>query len=266
MSDFQARYGPTAVITGAARGIGAGYAHRLAGLGFHLVLTDINAEGLEQTAAALRDGARVRVDTLALDMTDREAIPRLDEFTSGHEVGLAICNHLRPGDRGRFVDADLARVHKQIDANIRAYADFAHAYGNRMRTQGRGGLMLMSSLTGVPGSPFATLYGASKAFVLALGRAMAYELQGNGVDVLTIVPSSVNTETYQESESEQSKLFPPMEVDDFVEQVFASLGKRWVVVPGRRNALTADVLGRVLPHRTATTVMGRNMEKLLGTS
>ena len=126
--------------------------------------------------------------------------------------------------------------------------------------------MLMSSLTGVPGSPFATLYGASKAFVLALGRAMAYELQGNGVDVLTIVPSSVNTETYQQSESERSKLFPPMEVDDFVDQVFASLGKRWVVVPGRRNALTADVLGRVLPHRAATTVMGRNMEKLLGTS
>jgi short-subunit dehydrogenase len=266
MSDFHARYGPTAVITGAARGIGAGYARRLARAGFEIVLTDIDADGLERTAAALRDDGRVRVDTLALDMTDLDAIPRLAELTVDREIGLAICNHLRPGDRGRFVDADLQRVHQQIDANIRAYADFAHAFGNRMRVQSRGGLMLMSSLTGVPGSPFAALYGASKAFVLALGRAMAYELQGYGVDVLTIVPSSVNTETYQQAESEPSKLFPPMEVDNFVDQVFGSLGTRWVVVPGRRNALTADVLGRVLPHRTATTVMGRNMEKLLGTN
>jgi len=266
MSDVKARYGPTAVITGAARGIGAGYARHLAGLGFDLVLTDINADGLEQTAAALRDSTRASVETVALDMTDREAIPRLTQATADREIGLAICNHLRPGDRGRFVDADVERVHKQIEANIRAYADFAHAYGNLMRTQGRGGLVLMSSLTGVPGSPFATLYGASKAFVLALGRAMAYELQACNVDVLTVVPSSVNTETYQQSEQQPSKVFPPMEVDDFVTEVFASLGKRWVVVPGRRNALTADVLGRVLPHRAATTVMGRNMEKLLGTS
>ena len=47
-------------------------------------------------------------------------------------------------------------------------------------------------------------------------------------------------------------------------RVLAVLGKRWVAVPGRRNALTADLLGRVLPRRYATTLMGRNLEKLLG--
>jgi uncharacterized protein len=264
MSDFKARYGPTAVITGAARGIGAGYARNLADRGFDLVLTDINADGLEATATAIRDRAGILIETIALDMTDRDAVPRLSEFTAEREIGLGICNHLRPSDPGGFLDANPGRVHKQIEANIRAYADFAHEFGNRMRTRERGGLILMSSLTGVAGSPYVTLYGATKAFVLAFGSALAYELRGSGVDVLTIVPSSVNTETYQRSEQERSKLFPPMEVDDFVSDALASLGKRWVAVPGRRNALTADLLGRVLPRRYATTLMGRNLEKLLG--
>jgi uncharacterized protein len=264
MSDFKARYGPTAVITGAARGIGAGYARNLAARGFDLVLTDINAEGLEATASAIRDRARISVETIPLDMTDRAAVPRLSELTAERDVGLGICNHLRPGDPGGFLEANPERVHKQIEANIRAYTDFAHEFGNRMRTRRRGGLVLMSSLTGVAGSPYVTLYGASKAFVLAFGSGLAYELRDSGVDVLTLVPSSVNTETYQRSEQQQTKLFPPMEVDDFVTEAFDALGKRWVAVPGRRNALTADLLGRVLPRRTATKLMGRNLEKLLG--
>ena len=264
MSDFNARYGPTAVITGAARGIGAGYARHLADRGIDLVLTDIDAESLEHTATALRDRTRVSIEAITLDMTNRDAVPNLSEFCSDRDIGLAICNHLRPGDGGRFLDANRERVHKQIEANIRAYADFAHEFGNRMRTQGRGGLILMSSLTGVAGSPYVALYGSSKAFVLAFGSALAYEMRNTGVDVLTLVPSSVNTETYQRSEQEPSKLFPPMEVDDFVSQALAALGKRWVAVPGRRNALTADLLSRVLPRRYATSLMGRNLEKLLG--
>ena len=56
-----------------------------------------------------------------------------------------------------------------------------------------------------------------------------------------------------------------MEVSDFVREALGALGSRWVSVPGRRNALTADVLGRILPRRTATSVMGRNLEKMLGT-
>ena len=101
--------------------------------------------------------------------------------------------------------------------------------------------------------------------MLAFGSALAYELRNTGVDVLTLVPSSVNTETYQRAEQAPSRVFPTMEVSDFVNEALGALGSRWVFVPGRRNALTADVLGRLLPRRTATSVMGRNLEKMLGT-
>ena len=98
----------------------------------------------------------------------------------------------------------------------------------------------------------------------AFGSAIAYELRNTGVDVLTLVPSSVNTETYQRAEQQRSRVFPPMDVRDFVVSALDALGSRWVAVPGRRNAITADVLGRLLPRRSATSMMGRNLEKMLG--
>ena len=146
-----------------------------------------------------------------------------------------------------------------------AYVDLAHTFGRRLLDRGRGGIILLSSLTGVSGSPYVVLYGASKAFVLSFGRALAYELRNTGVDALTLVPSSVNTETYRRAEREPSRVFPTMEVERLrqggARRARFPLGRG----PGRRNALTADVLVRLLPRRTATSVMGRNLEKMLGT-
>jgi short-subunit dehydrogenase len=264
MNNFNARYGPVALVTGSAGGIGAGYARELAARGLSLVLTDINATGLESTAAEIQTSTGRDVDTIPLDMTDRSAVETLDAATRDLDVGLVICNHLRGGGAGRFLDGDLEQFHNQLEANVRAYIDLAHHFGNRLRERGRGGIILMSSLTGVAGSPYVAMYGASKAFVLAFGSAIAYELRNTGVDVLTLVPSSVNTETYQRAEQQRSRVFPPMDVRDFVVSALDALGSRWVAVPGRRNAITADVLGRLLPRRSATSMMGRNLEKMLG--
>ena len=102
--------------------------------------------------------------------------------------------------------------------------------------------------------------------MLAFGSALAYELRNTGVDVLTLVPSSVNTETYQRAEQAAVTRVPHDGGERLRDrEALGALGSRWVFVPGRRNALTADVLGRLLPRRTATSVMGRNLEKMLGT-
>lgn len=265
MVEFRSRYGPVALITGAAGGIGAGFARELSARGLDLALTDINLPGVDATAASIRESTGRTVETIGLDMTDRSAVAALDAATANLDIGLVICNHLRGGGNGRFLDGDLEQYHHQLEANVRAYVDLTHCFGRRLRDRGRGGIILLSSMTGIPGSPYVAMYGASKAFVLAFGSAIAYELRNTGVDVLTLVPSSVNTETYQRAEQKPSRVFPTMEVNDFVSAALGALGSRWVSVPGRRNALTADVLGRLLPRRTATSVMGRNLEKMLGT-
>src|SRR5690348_3835000 len=107
MTDFRTRYGPTALITGAARGIGAGFARVLAERGFDLVLTDIDAEGIERTAAEIAANHSSSVSTVALDMTDRAAPEGLADFTSGRDVGLVIINHLFPGGSWQVLDTEL---------------------------------------------------------------------------------------------------------------------------------------------------------------
>jgi short-subunit dehydrogenase len=263
ISDFAARYGPVALVTGSARGIGAGFARVLGDRGIDLILTDIDAEGLERTAEQLRVRTSRDVRTIALDMRSTDSLGQLDDFTGADDVGLVICNHLFPGGQWQVLDTELNQLHDQLDANVRAYVDLAHTFGRRLRERGRGGLILMSSLTALVGSPYVTTYGASKAFILAFGSGLGFELRSSGVDVLTLVPSSVNTETYRRSAKTASRIFPAMEVEEFVEQGLAQLGKRWVAVPGARNVLTASLLTRLLPRQLATSTMGRNMESML---
>jgi short-subunit dehydrogenase len=263
MSDFTAKYGPVAVVTGSARGIGAGFARTLGDRGIDLILTDVDAEGLEHTADEIRARTSSKIRTIPLDMRSADAAQNLDDLTTADDVGLVICNHLFPGGQWQVLDTDLEQLHEQLDANVRADVDLAHRFGRRLRDRGRGGLILMSSLTAVVGSPYVTTYGASKAFILAFGSGLGFELRSSGVDVLTLVPSSVNTETYRRSAKKQSRLFPAMEVEQFVEHGLAQLGKRWVAVPGARSVLTASLLTRLLPRQLATSTMGRNMESML---
>ena len=121
----------------------------------------------------------------------------------------------------------------------------------------------MSSMTGVVGSPYVATYGSAKAYILALGSALAYELRDSGVDVMTLVPGAVNTETYRRAQKDDVSSFPPMEVPIFVNDALAALGSEMVHVPGRQSALTMVALGRLLPRRVAVRLMGRSLEKLI---
>ena len=262
---FNTGYGPAAVVTGAARGIGAGFTSALGDRGFDLLLTDVDEAALQRTSEKLevRTGRQVR--RVALDMREPGAPAELEQFAQASDVGLVVCNHLFPGGELRGLDTDLAQLNQAIDANVRAYVEVAHRFGRHLRDRTSGGLIPMSSMTAAVGSPYVTAYGASKAFVLAFGSGLSYELRSSGVDVLTLVPSSVNTETYRRATQSPSRVFPPMEVDVLVQQGLARLGKRWVAVPGARNLLTAAILTRLLPRRTAISLMGRSMETMLKT-
>ena len=95
-------------------------------------------------------------------MTDRSAVAALDAATTDLDVGLVICNHLRGFGHGRFLDGDIEQCHDQLEANVRAYVDLAHCFGRRLRDRGRGGIIFLSSMTGISGSPYVAMYGASQ--------------------------------------------------------------------------------------------------------
>ena len=97
-----------------------------------------------------------------------------------------------------FLDTPLADKQRILDVNVRGPVIAAHVLGERMAARGRGGIVLVSSLTAFWGSAWVATYGASKAFNLSLGEALAHELGERGVDVVVSCAGATRTPGFVE--------------------------------------------------------------------
>lgn len=180
------RYGPWAVVAGGSEGVGASFAHQLAGAGIHLVLLARRPGPLEETAAACR-ARGVQVRTLALDLSAGDAVRRVAEATADLEVGLLVLNAGANTHSEEFVDGDLAAFRQVIDLNVTTPLALVQHFARPMRDRGRGGILLVGSLAGYLGSIRHTVYGGVKAFSRVFAESLWLELREHGVDVLELV-------------------------------------------------------------------------------
>lgn len=264
MTPFSTKYGPWAVVTGAARpeGIGYGFARHLAGRHLNLVLVDVLADELDDRAAELRDRYHVRVDTVALDLGRADFLPELQAVTDERDVGLVVCNHMvLPLDAPTILDTPLATHHRMLDVNARAYTTLVHHFGRRFVTAGRGGIVLLSSQGGLRGTPFTGAYSANKAFQLMLGESLWYELRGTGVDVLVVAPGLTDTQGDGMAGYPKAMIGA---VDPLVAEALDAIGHRHLLIPGRLNRLFDLVTSRLLPRRRAVVTNGDFMARGLG--
>lgn len=246
------------MVAGASEGLGAAFARALAARGIDLLLLARRAEVLEEVAAPLR--ARVQVRTAALDLGAPDLAERLQALTEGLDVGLCVYN-AAAAQIGPFLERPLADKLKIVDVNCRGPLIAAHVFGERLVARGRGGILLMSSLTAFWGSPLVAAYGATKAFNLSLGEALWYELSPRGVDVLVCCAGATRTPGFLRSLG--GRRGPPsMSPDDVAEEALASLGGPPSMVPGVMNKVASQLLRRLLPRRSAVAIMGSETAKL----
>lgn len=236
---FLARYGPWALVAGASEGIGASFAHALAARGLNLVLLARRRGPLESLAAELSRKHGVQTRVLALDLTSPGLHAVVEEGTRDLEVGLLVCSAALSLISG-FLELELEDVLRSVDLNVRASLVLVHLFGRRMAERGRGGVVLMSSVAGMIGSPYSATYAGSKAFALGFGDSLWAELEPRGVDVVTCAAGPTETPTYAEV---RTSSFPPaMNPDQVVSAALGALGKRPRVVPGLLNRLTTWLL------------------------
>ena len=247
MSDFAHTYGPWAVIAGASEGIGAAFATALAARNCKLVLIARRLPELEAFAATLR----TETLCLSLDMASDFSAALL-AACSGREVGLAIYNAAFAPE-GPFAQAALPDLQRSIAVNCFAPVAFAHAFAAAMQQRGRGGLILMSSLAGFQGSPGIAVYGATKAFNLVLGEALWKELAASGVRVLACCAGAVLTPSY--IRSGRGRAPGQLEPETVAEETLRALEHGPLIIPGLFNRLASFVMRRLLPRRTAVSIM-----------
>jgi short-subunit dehydrogenase len=257
-NEFRARYGPWAVVAGASEGLGAAFAEALAARGLNLLLVARRAALLEEVAERIRAEKAVEVRPLAQDLADPSFASALAEASADLEVGTLVYNAAF-SPIGSFLEMapdDLMRV---VDLNVRGPMLFVHRLAPAMRARRRGAIVLMSSLSGIQGSPRISAYAASKAFNTILAEGLWGELRDDGLDVIASCAGAIRTPGYLAT-SEAAPREAPGTLDpaDVAEQTLSALGRGPRVVPGVVNRLASILTGRVLSRRAAVRLMAES--------
>jgi 3-oxoacyl-[acyl-carrier protein] reductase len=186
--------GKTAVITGAARGLGRAYAVAMSAAGMNVVAADRGDVAEAVAAMAHRDRALgLRVDVGDFASVEAMARAALDRFGRIDVLvnNAALYGTLRGGRAEAIPEAEWDRC---MAVNIKGVWNCCRAVIPAMRAQGGGSIVNVSSLAAIMGMPYALHYATSKGAVIALTRALARELGRDWIRVNAIAPTAVATE------------------------------------------------------------------------
>ena len=261
MSAFGERYGPWALVAGASAGLGETFARLLAARGLHLVLIARRADALARLAENLRDAHGIEVRTEALDLARADLVPAVERAVAGVEVGLLVYNAAHSAI-GPFLERPLDEHLRVIDVNCRGPLALAHLLGAPMAARGRGGVVLMSSLSGSQGNPLLASYAASKAFGLVLAEGLWDELRGRGVDVVACRAGATRTPGWEASRPKRR--VPLLEPEQVAREALDALGHGPTVVTGALNRMASFAFTRLLPRTASIRIMGRATRRLYG--
>lgn len=176
----------TALITAAAQGIGRATVARFRDEGAHVIATDI-------AIGALADEPGIEVHQL--DVTDPDAIHALRDKLPKLDI-LFNCAGMVPA--GGLLDCERAVWQRCFDLNVTSMFDMIQAFLPGMRESG-GSIINMSSLaSSIKGIPNRCAYGASKAAVVGLTKAVAADYMGDGIRCNAVCPGTVESPSLHE--------------------------------------------------------------------
>jgi NADP-dependent 3-hydroxy acid dehydrogenase YdfG len=239
-------------VTGASAGIGRAVALALADKGWTVHVTARNAEKLEELAAE-RPG---RIVPQPGDVADRAAMAEVAaRIEATAPVALAILNagvYLPM----RAQEFDAAKVEKTFAVNVIGAANCLDPILKAMIGRRRGHVALTASVAGYRGLPRAAAYSATKAALIAMAEALAFDLIDLGVRISVINPGFVQTDATSGNDFEMPFL---MSTDEAARRIVAGLERPgFEIAFPRRFELILKTLG-LLPNRAYFAVMRRAM-------
>lgn len=187
--------GRTALITGAASGIGAGIAARLAREGARLGLLDINGDELARQSTALRGQGTV-AEARELDISDetatREAIDGLAGVLGRVDI-LVHCVGIVGTTGVNTAEYPIAEFRRVLDINLTGAFIACRCVLPHMVRSGYGRILLIASMAGKDGNPGMAGYVASKAGMIGLVKAMGKEYACAGITINALAPAVIAT-------------------------------------------------------------------------
>ncbi|MEM9036524.1 MAG: glucose 1-dehydrogenase [Actinomycetota bacterium] len=190
LSELTDLAGKRALVTGAAKGIGAAVAARLAEAGAHVTIGDLDA-GAADVAASIGG------EFVPCDITDEAQLEAAVGTAAGDRgLDILINNAGIFPTTGPMAKATDEFVHRMLDVNVRA--QFSATREAAARMPNGGAIVNLASIAALRGGANISAYSASKAGVIALTRAFAHELGPQGIRVNAIAPGVIDTPGVQD--------------------------------------------------------------------
>ena len=196
--------GKSALITGAARGIGRGFAERYLAEGATVAITDINLEAATETAQELGAGAYA----VQLDVSDQASIDAAIAAVVAHAGKLDILiNNAALFDAAETVDITRASYDRLYAVNVAGTLFTMQAAAKQMIAQGHGGKIInMASQAGRRGESLVLVYCSTKAAVISMTQSAGLNLIKHGINVNAIAPGVVDGDHWDHVDSMFAKL------------------------------------------------------------
>ena len=225
--------GKSALITGAARGIGRGFAEKYLEEGATVAIADINIDAAEATAAQLGEGAYA----LPLDVTDQLSIDTaLAQVVAKTGKIDILLNNAALFDAAETVDINRESYERLYAVNVAGTLFTMQAAARQMIAQGHGGKIInMASQAGRRGESLVLVYCSTKAAVISMTQSAGLNLIKYGINVNAIAPGVVDGAHWEHVDSMFAKL-EGKELGQKKAEVEAG-------VPAGRFAVPADLTG-----------------------
>lgn len=198
--------GRTAVVTGAAGGIGRGVALALVDVGMRVALCDRDPDGLAAVVAELTDRGSTPLAAASFDVREADAFGQF--FARIDDVGYVphvLVNVVGGTFHSTFLETRPRGWQALVELNFTSVLTACHLAGSRMADEGRGSIVNITTIEAHRGAPGYAVYAGLKSAVEGFGRSLAVELGPRGVRVNCVAPDYLLTPGTEHLEREQGR-------------------------------------------------------------
>ncbi len=217
-----------AVVTGASAGIGKVYAERLAKKGYDLLLIARRADRLAAIAKDLAQQYGVHVEIQAADLGNAAQLETVAKAISGDNRITLLVNNAGTSFVGPLDGATVDQLNTLVNLNIVALTRLAMAVLPGLKSRNHGALVNIGSVLGFDGYPYTPIYGATKAYVQNLSKALQAELASTNVLVQLVAPAATVSEIWDVQGFPLSNVDPNivMSTEDLVDAALVGLERK----------------------------------------
>ncbi len=265
-ASFKDKYGPWALVAGAAQGIGRAYAEYLGAQGLDLLLLDRDREKLQASCRTLESEHGVTCVSIVADLSGQNVLETVVEAVAEREVGMLVYNAAM-ADVGPFYKSEFDLDYELDKARVNMLSPLAllYQFARPMLARKRGGIVLMSSGSGLQGSPYYSHYAATKAYNIILAESLWYEFKPYHVDVLACIAgmtlSPAVAAAVERGEGQRSIYQTPAEV---VVEAMAALGESPSHICGVHNRDSQGLLNKLPREQAVSAIAKHAIDNFLG--